>query len=145
MTEILGEGRQNRLERQVTIGGKWYCQTLHFIPESQSFRIYGVDVTELKDAEQALRESHADLNWAQAVGRIGSWRLNVRSNQLLWSDESHRIFGVPKGRPMSYETFLAIVHPEDLAYVDRKWTAALNGEAYDIATPDRRQHRKMGS
>ena len=132
VTEILGEGRQNRLERQVTIGGKWYYQTLHFIPESQSFRIYGVDVTELKDSEQALRESQADLNWAQAVGRIGSWRLNVRSNQLLWSDESHRIFGVPKGRPMSYETFLAIVHPEDLAYVDRKWTAALNGEAYDI-------------
>ena len=130
--EILREGLQNRIERQVAIGGKWYFQTLHFVPESQSVRIYGVDVTGLQKAEQALRNSQADLNWAQAVGRIGSWRLNVRRNQLLWSDENHRIFGVPKDQPLAYETFLAIVHPEDRAYVDRKWTAALNGEPYDI-------------
>ena len=29
VTESLDEGRQNRLERQVTISGKWYFQTLH--------------------------------------------------------------------------------------------------------------------
>jgi PAS domain S-box-containing protein len=132
VTGILGEGLQKRVERQVEIGGKWYFQTLHFVPESWSFRIYGVDVTGLQEAEQALRENQADLNWAQAVGRIGSWRLNVQRNELLWSDQNHRIFGVPKDQPMSYETFLATVHPEDRAYVDRKWTAALNGEPYDI-------------
>jgi len=90
------------------------------------------DVTDRKRVEQTLRESQADLNWAQSVGRIGSWRLNLQRNELLWSDENHRIFGVPKGQPLSYDTFLAIVHPEDRAVVDRKWTAALQGEPYDI-------------
>ena len=33
---------------------------------------------------------------------------------------------------MTYETFLSSVHPEDREYVDRKWTAALHGEHYDI-------------
>jgi PAS domain S-box-containing protein len=33
---------------------------------------------------------------------------------------------------MKYELFLSTIHPEDREYVDRKWTAALQGEDYDI-------------
>ncbi|MDO9262322.1 MAG: CheR family methyltransferase, partial [Desulfosalsimonadaceae bacterium] len=83
-------------------------------------------------AEESLRENREDLDRAQAVGRIGSWRLNVRRNELLWSDENHRIFGIPKGTPLTYEAFLAIVHPDDREYVDRMWNAGLKGEPYDI-------------
>jgi PAS domain S-box-containing protein len=90
------------------------------------------DITNRKQAEQALRESEQDLNRAQAVANMGSWRLDVRHNQLLWSDQTHRIFGIPKGTPMTYQTFLSSVHPEDREYVDQKWAAALRGEAYDI-------------
>jgi PAS domain S-box-containing protein len=85
-----------------------------------------------KQTKQALRENEEDLNRAQAVAHTGSWRLDVRNNQLLWSDETHRIFGIPMGMTMTYETFLTKVHPEDREYVDREWTAALRGEPYDI-------------
>ncbi len=85
-----------------------------------------------KQAKQALLESEHDLNRAQAVARTGSWRLDVRHNQLLWSDETYRIFGIPKGTPMTYETFLSCVHLEDREYADNKWNAALQGEEYDI-------------
>ena len=91
-----------------------------------------LDVTEQVRSEQALRESQADLNRAQAVGQIGSWRLDVRRNELVWSDENHRIFDIPAGTLLTYETFLAMVHPEDREYVDRNWNAALSGAAYDI-------------
>jgi len=90
------------------------------------------DITNRKKAEQALRENEQDLNHAQAVAQIGSWRLDVQHNQLLWSDETHRIFGIPRKTPMTYETFLSSVHPEDREDVDRKWRAALQGEPYDI-------------
>jgi PAS domain S-box-containing protein len=90
------------------------------------------DITNRKQAEQALRESAQDLNRAQAVAHTGSWRLDVRRNQLLWSDETHRIFGIPNGTPMTYETFLSSVHPEDREYVNEKWTVALRGEPYDV-------------
>ncbi|RJP68756.1 MAG: PAS domain S-box protein [Candidatus Abyssobacteria bacterium SURF_17] len=110
----------------------------------------GIDITEQKQAQEALRklnetleqrvaertaelhESRDDLNRAQAVAHTGSWRLDVRKNELLWSDESHRIFGIPPGTPLTYETFLAAVHPDDREYVDTKWKAAVRGEPYDI-------------
>jgi len=90
------------------------------------------DITERKQIEQALRDSQADLNRAQSVGQIGSWRLNVQRNELHWSDENHHIFGIPVGTSLTYETFLSTIHPDDRAYVDRMWTAALQGAPYDI-------------
>ncbi|MCL5281770.1 MAG: PAS domain S-box protein [Planctomycetes bacterium] len=90
------------------------------------------DVTARKWAEEQLRRSEQDLNRAQAVAQTGSWRLDVRRNELLWSKETYRLFGIPEGTPMTYETFLDAVHPADREYVDRQWTAALHGEPYDI-------------
>ena len=110
----------------------------------------GIDITEQKRAQEALRKAHdeleirvqqrtkelqesqKDLNRAQAVAQIGSWRLDIRRNELLWSDETYRIFGIPRGTPMTYQTFISSVHPEDREYVDSKWTAAIRGEQYDI-------------
>jgi PAS domain S-box-containing protein len=94
--------------------------------------LYGRDITARKRAEDSLRESEADLRRAQAVAHTGSWRLDVREGKLLWSDESHRIFGIPKGAPLTYAAFLATVHPDDRAFVDRSWAAALRGDPYDI-------------
>jgi PAS domain S-box-containing protein len=94
-----------------------------------------MDAAERKRVEEALSSREEDLNRAQAVAHTGSWRLDIRSEVLAWSDESYRIFGIPKGTPMTYETFLEAVHPDDRKYVDLKWTAAMNGEPYDI------QHR----
>ena len=115
----------------------------------------GIDVTELKRAEVALhkinetleqrvaertaelRESRESLNRAQTVAHTGSWRLDIRRNEVFWSEESYRIFGIPAGTPMTYEMFLGTVHPDDREYVDRKWQAGLRGEPYDI------EHRIM--
>ena len=88
--------------------------------------------SERGEMERALRDSQADLHHAQTIGRIGSWRLDVRRNVLTWSPENHRIFGIPEGTPLSYDTFLSCIHPEDREYVDRRWRAALKGEHYDV-------------
>ncbi len=82
--------------------------------------------------ERELRDSQHDLNRAQSVAKTGSWRLNIQSNQLLWSDETYRLFQVPKGTPLNYESFLKFVHPEDREMVNRAWKAALRGQGYDI-------------
>jgi len=91
-----------------------------------------IESSRRKEVEKALRESREDLNRAQEVGNIGSWRLKLDKNELTWSDQNYRIFGVPKRTPLSYETFLSTVHPDDREYVDKKWKEGLAGEPYDI-------------
>ncbi len=91
-----------------------------------------IDITERKQTEEFLRNSREDLRRAQEVGIIGNWRLDVRLNLLSWSDENYRIFGIPAGTPLTYETFLSSVHPDDRKYVDTQWKAGLRGEDYDI-------------
>jgi PAS domain S-box-containing protein len=83
-------------------------------------------------AVDTLRKAESDLNRAQGVAAVGSWRLSVRHNELVWSDEIHRMFGIPRGVQMTYETFLAAVHPDDRGDVDEKWQAALRGAPYDV-------------
>jgi PAS domain S-box-containing protein len=87
---------------------------------------------EYKKAEEALRESEANLSRAQAVAHIGSWHLDLIRNHTTWSDEVFRIFGIPKGTAPSYEAFLATVHPEDRERVYSAWVSALRGEPYEI-------------
>ena len=86
------------------------------------------DITERKAGEDALRESRCDLNRAQAVSHTGSWRLDARRGDLVWSDETYRIFGIPKGTAPTCHLFIDTVHPDDREHVRRRWTAALRGE-----------------
>jgi len=90
------------------------------------------DISEQKQVEKELRENQEDLNRAQAVAHIGSWRLNVRENKLHWSDQTYRMFGIPRGTPLTYQTFLDAVHPDDRRLVDERWNAAIKGEPYKV-------------
>jgi len=94
--------------------------------------VMALDITGQKAVEAALRISQEDLQRAQAVGKIGSWRLDVQRNVLTWSVETHRIFGIPVDTPLTYETFLSAIHPEDQAAVNQAWLAAIQGAPYDI-------------
>ncbi|MDP1733861.1 MAG: PAS domain S-box protein [Sulfuritalea sp.] len=93
---------------------------------------FGIDITERKQSEEALARSEATLNRAQSVASVGSWRLDVQANILEWSDETYRIFGVPRGQPMTLEDFVAVVHPDDRQFVLDEWNKALAGKPYDI-------------
>ncbi|HEY3361164.1 MAG TPA: PocR ligand-binding domain-containing protein [Methanosarcina sp.] len=79
-----------------------------------------------------LEKNSEDLDLAQIIGNIGSWRLDGRKKELTWSDENYRIFGIPKDTHLTYETFLSKVHPDDRKYVDKKWIAQLKSETYEM-------------
>ncbi len=71
---------------------------------------------------------------AEKVGHFGSWELDLVENQLYWSDEAYRIFGVePQQFQATYETFLERVHPDDREKVDRAYTQSLHsGKQYGV-------------
>lgn len=90
------------------------------------------DITERKKAEGALRESEANLRRAQGIAHVGSWILDISTNQFTCSDEVYRIFGLRKSHAPTYEDFLNAIHPEDREMVKQTWGAALRGSPYNV-------------
>jgi hypothetical protein len=68
----------------------------------------------LDDCESRLRR-------IEAAARVGSWTMDLQSGRLHWSAETHRIFGVPDDEPVSYDRFLAAVHPDARGRIDVAW------------------------
>lgn len=77
--------------------------------------------------EDALRESEELLNKAQEIAHLGSWSLDLTTNQLTWSDEIYRIFGLnPKEFSVTYEGFLDAIHPDDRESVNAAYANSLH-------------------
>ncbi|MCQ8103375.1 EAL domain-containing protein [Methylomonas sp. SURF-2] len=102
--------------------------------DRQTIGVLGVyqDITAIKQTELALLRSEANLNRAQAVAKIGSWRLDLKQGRLEWSAETFRIFGLPPDTPVDYRLFLSRVHPDDSDQVNNAWQAALKGAPYHL-------------
>jgi len=110
-----------------TADGRWI--DLRGYPTADGGRaVIRCDVTRQKEAETALLRSKASLANAQRIARLGNWDLNVRSNEMSWSEEVFRILGLGLGldeTPASYELFIDSVHPGDRRTVDAAVRAAL--------------------
>src|SRR4051812_2808339 len=69
------------------------------------------------DAEQAVHQ----LQLTQRLTRTGTWDWQIEADQVIWSDELYRIFGVARDDfGASYAAILRYVHPEDRASVHRQ-------------------------
>jgi PAS domain S-box-containing protein len=91
------------------------------------------DITARKKAEEALRKSEARLAEAQRIASLGNWDWNIQTNELQWSDEIYRIFGLtPQEFGATYDAFLFAVHPDDREFVKRAVHEALYGLPYSI-------------
>lgn len=102
--------------------------------EGRVFQAVVRDITERKQAERAVRVSEGSLAKAQALAHLGSWDWNIVTDELAWSDEIYRIFGLMAQEfGATYGAFLERVHPEDRDTVQAAVDAALaTQEPYSI-------------
>jgi PAS domain S-box-containing protein len=72
------------------------------------------DITERKQAEEALRRNEALLNQAERLAGIGNVSLDIPAGKTSRSDGFLKLFGVSREEmPDDHEAFLGIVHEED--------------------------------
>jgi PAS domain S-box-containing protein len=89
-------------------------------------------IEDLRRAEDALRRSEAHLADAQRLSHTGSFSWNVSSGEIVWSEETFRIFGYEPLTEVTMDMVLARV-PDDLALVRRAIRrAATHKEAFDL-------------
>lgn len=78
------------------------------------------DVTERKQAEDALRESETRLNEAQQVAGLGSWEWDIVKGTAEYSDELYRLFGFPPQEVhIDKNLLLGVIHPADRTMMER--------------------------
>ncbi len=76
----------------------------------------------LRQIMKDLAASEATLQEAQQMAHLGSWRLDALTQEVSWSDEMFRIFGMHPGQPVPpLEERQKNIHPEDL----EAWKAAI--------------------
>lgn len=67
--------------------------------------------------------------------QFGHWELDFRTRKLLWTDGIYEMFGLDKDRVgVSYDAFLAVVHPDDRRMLDDAYTRSLADQAPYVVT-----------
>lgn len=95
---------------------------------------FNIMASEINAWTASLKKSEESLRRAQQIAKLGNWEWDIVKNDLRWSDEIYRIFGVkPHEFEATYEAFLRYVHPDDRELVNRSVNDALSGNSkYDI-------------
>jgi PAS domain S-box-containing protein len=121
--------RTNRVSRgDITCqlrDGRWMFVERYALPDGRNIGIW-TDVTALKETEQQLRatadrlgRSEAQLARAQHIARIGSDDRDLATDEVTWSDETYRIFGVTRDSfILDREHVVALLHPDDRAEME---------------------------
>jgi len=90
-----------------------------------------VDDTEAYEAARALDDVNAQLRLAVELGRIASWRRDLRNGRITFSDHQFELLGIfPRPQSLSVDELRALIHPDDLPLV-----AAANKQALETDEP----------
>ena len=93
------------------------------------------DITARKAASEALRSSEDRLRLTVRAAELGTWDFNPVTGLLRWDERCKALFGLPLESEVTYESFLAAIHPEERerAHAAVQWALQpASGGEYDI-------------
>jgi PAS domain S-box-containing protein len=71
--------------------------------------------SELETVNAALRDNEQQLRLTLEGSNAGTWAWEAVSNRSSWDSRYHELYGFGPGDPVSFESWIARVHPEDRA------------------------------
>jgi len=107
------------------------------------------DITELKQAEDALKQSHERKRMILEVSFIGTFELDLLTGEGRWNSVMYELLGLkPDISPGNPELFFQFVHPDDVMKVKADWKKALENGTFDsefrIVRTDGQEHWLAG-
>ncbi len=102
----------------------------------QRVKMYGVaqDISERKQAEKKLRAQEEDLKESQRIAHVGSWRLDISTNEVTWSEELYKMYGFdPSLPPPPFNEQQKIYTPQSWNRLTKAVSKTIEtGIAYDV-------------
>ncbi|HEX6588145.1 MAG TPA: ATP-binding protein, partial [Longimicrobiales bacterium] len=81
---------------------------------------------ELEETLERLSRSEGLLAEAQSSAHLGSWEWDMVTGLITWTDEMYRLYGYqPQETTVSFEKYMAGVHPDDRELAQRAIQGAL--------------------
>ena len=71
------------------------------------------DITELKHAEIALKESESFLNTTGKMAKVGGWEIDTSTLEMKWTKQTYRILEFPLDYKPFHENTINSIHPDD--------------------------------
>ncbi|MEP7135234.1 MAG: ATP-binding protein [Chloroflexota bacterium] len=92
----------------------------------KSLRDADQELRERLRIEQVLRSEQERLALALDASKMGTWNWDIETGTISWSDQIEALFGIGKGEfDGKYDTYLSLIHPEDLPNVQQEIGRAL--------------------
>jgi two-component system, cell cycle sensor histidine kinase and response regulator CckA len=92
-----------------------------------------MNITELRQAEGALRRSETLLKETGQVAKVGGWEVDAKTLEVSWTEEIYRIFEVPFDQQPPIEESINFFHPDDRPKLESAIQKALDhGEPYNM-------------
>jgi len=92
------------------------------------------DITERRQADEALRQSTQLLEASQSAARVGGWELDLETEALFWTAETYRIHDTTSDKyTPTVATALDFYLPESRRIISEKIAPAMeHGTGYDL-------------
>jgi len=106
-------------------GGKRTFHSTYNVVENNEAIILGIqitsmDITERKQAEQETEKAFAMISRAEKVAKMGSWTWIPKTNEVRWSANMCRLFGInPSEFDPTFDYANQYTHPDDMEYVNK--------------------------
>ncbi len=128
ISEVLKEGIGRTIETEHY--NKNFSLSIVPILEEGYVNLYFRNITDLKKAEDVLRERESSLRDAQEIGKMGSWEWDMVTQITNWSDNYFAIHGIkPAEVEPSFELFRSKIHPDDVHILDEIHASVIKDKA----------------
>ena len=92
-----------------------------------------VEIEERKRAEDASAQNERFLAEAQRLSKTGSFVWNTATGEMVWSEETYRIFEIDPTTPPTFDLPVSRIHPEDREAVKQTMArAAVDGRTFEL-------------
>ncbi len=141
MEAIVADGADRTLRfRWRGKDGRFVWVQSHIVPildtngKTIGLRGVALDITERKIAEEKLLAKEAQLTEAQRLAQVGSWEWDPAKDEVIWSEEIYRIYGLdPTLPPPPFAEHVRLWTPESWERLQAAVVNALNkGEQYEL-------------